>query len=86
MQTNQKNTILENPEENVITLYKVYELIKTPYIVESHNGTVRYGSNTVLKFLKDYLIEFQRLLGEGKISKDPKLVDTVIRISAEIGL
>lgn len=81
-----KNTIKENPEENVIALYKVYELIKTPYIVQSHNGTVRYGSNTVLKFLKDYLIEFKRLLGEGEVSDDPKILDTVLRISAEIGL
>lgn len=81
-----KETIKENPEENAVALYKVYELIKTPYIVQSHNGTVRYGSNTVLKFLKDYLLEFQRLLKEGVVSNDPKILDTVMRISAEVGL
>ena len=81
-----KNTITENYDGNVVALSKIYEFIKTPYIVEAKNGTVRYGSNTVLKFLKDYLLEFQKLLSEGKISNDPEKLDIVIRISAEIGL
>ena len=81
-----KNTITDNSVENVNALSKIYEFIKTPYIVEAKNGTVRYGSNTVLKFLKDYLLEFQKLLSNGKISNDPQSLDTIIRISAEIGL
>ena len=81
-----KNTITDNYDGNVEALSKIYEFIKTPYIVEAQNGTVRYGSNTVIKFLKDYLLEFQKLLSEGKIVNDPKKLETVIRISAEIGL
>ena len=81
-----KNTITDNYDGNVEALYKIYEFIKTPYIIEAQNGTVRYGSNTVIKFLKDYLLEFQKLLSEGKISNDPKKLDIVNRISAEIGL
>jgi hypothetical protein len=81
-----KNTITDNYDGNVEALSKIYEFIKTPYIVEAQNGTVRYGSNTVLKFLKEYLLEFQKLLSEGKISNEPEKLDIIIRISAEIGL
>jgi len=81
-----KNTITGNYDQNVTALYKVYERIKTPYIVEAKNGTVRYGTNTVIKFLKEYLDEFPILLKQGKIDPDPKKLDTVLRITAEAGI
>ncbi len=81
-----KHTIIGNSEKNIKALAKIYEFIKTPYIIEAQNGNVRYGSNTVSKFLKEYLLELQKLLNEGKIENSPEAFDTIYRISAEIGL
>ena len=81
-----KKSIVGNYEANVKALRVVYESIKTPYIIEAQNGTVKYGANTVLKFLKDYLNTFPKLASEGKIDSDPKKLDVVFQISTEIGM
>lgn len=81
-----KKTIIGNYEDNLKALYIVYDSIKTPYIIEAQNGTVKYGANTVVKFLKDYLQEFPKLASEGKIDSDPKKLELVLKITAEIGM
>jgi hypothetical protein len=81
-----KDSIVGNYDENVSTLQIIYQSIKTPYIIEAKNGTVRYGTNTVIKYLKDYLDEFPILLNQGKISSDPNKYETVMRITAEAGI
>jgi len=81
-----KSTIVGNYDENVKALSITYNAIKTPYIIEAKNSTVRYGTNTVMKFFREYLDEFPKLLNQGKIDSDPKKFDTVLRISAEIGI
>ena len=81
-----KKTIVGNYEDNLKALYIVYDSIKTPYIIEAQNGTVKYGANTVVKFLKDYLQEFPKLASAGKIDSDPKKLEMVTRITAEIGM
>ena len=81
-----KDSIVGNYNDNVGTLQIIYQSIKTPYIVEAKNGTVRYGTNTVIKYLKEYLDEFPKLLNQGKIPSDPAKYETVMRITAEAGI
>ena len=81
-----KDSIAGNYDDNIKALSIIYESIKTPYIIEAKNGTVRYGTNTVIKFFKDYLDEFPKLLNQGKIESDPKKYETVMRITAEAGI
>jgi len=81
-----KNVILDDFDENVRAFKVIYTSIKEPYVLGAKNGTVKYGTSIVQQYLKAYLEEVPKLLAEGKLNDYQKSVDTVMRISGEVGV
>ena len=79
-----KNLIKGHYEENLTTIKKIFEAIRGPYITGSKSGTQKYKTDVVIKYLKEYLTEFDRLLKANEIEKDTELEQIIIKIKIDL--
>ena len=79
-----KNLIKGHYEENLKTMQMIFESIRGPYITGSKSGTQKYKTDVVIKYLKEYLAEFDRLYKAGDIEKDTELEQVIINIKIDM--
>jgi hypothetical protein len=79
-----KSSIKSNFEDNLTTLNKLYEIIRPTYILGAKSGTVKYQNDTIIKFLKEYLDEFDRLLKAREIERDTPYEQTITKIKLDL--
>ena len=63
---------------------KIYEIIRPIYVSGAKSGTVKYQGDTVIKFLKDYINEFDRLIKSREIESDTPFEQIIIRIKNDL--
>ena len=55
-----KSLLYVDFSDNVRALKKLYDIIRTPYIIEPRSGSVKKGTETVQQYIKDYIYEIPK--------------------------